>query len=136
LALAKWDRLDEAIELLHRLYDADKPATDAETGGILAGRYKQRWLKSAAPEEAISSHPMKSTARPLNARRCSYPGINAAAMALALGDRTESLRIVHEIIPALKKVEVNKLDHWGSPPWRAYLLLSELEIARKWYGRR
>jgi hypothetical protein len=55
---------------------------------------------------------------------------------LALRDRAESLRIAHNIFPALETVEVNKLDHWGfATLGEAYLLLSDLETARKWYGK-
>ena len=42
LALAKNGQRDEAIELSERL--RQQVELDAETGGLLAGRYKERWL--------------------------------------------------------------------------------------------
>jgi len=134
LALARLGRLDEAIEILKRLYDRQKNEINSETGGILAGRYKQRWLETGNLADLRASFEIyKET---YERTKVAYPGINAAAMALQLGDRAQSGRIARQVLPALEAVRVEELDHYGlATLGEAYLLLNDLENARTWYGK-
>ncbi|HEX2229000.1 MAG TPA: TRAFs-binding domain-containing protein [Candidatus Binatia bacterium] len=136
LALAKSDKLDESIEILRKLYDAKKTEIDAETGGILAGRYKQRWLARGSTHTLDLRAAFEIYRETFERTKDSYPGINAAAMALELGDRAESGRIAQKILLSLEGARTDELDHWKlATIGEAYLLSSDLENAKKWYGK-
>jgi tetratricopeptide (TPR) repeat protein len=136
LALAKSEKIGESIEILRKLYDAKKTETDAETGGILAGRYKQRWLASGCTNTADLRAAFEIYRETFDRTKDSYPGINAAAMALELEDRAECGRIAQKILLALQGARTEELDHWQlATLGEAYLLLSDLENAKKWYGK-
>ena len=136
LALAKSEKLDDSIEILKRLYDTQRTEADAETGGILAGRYKQRWLAGGCSNAADLRAAFEIYRETYERTKVTYPGINAAAMALELGNRAECGRIAQRLLPVLEAVHAHELDHWGLATFgEAYLLLSDLENAKKWYGR-
>jgi tetratricopeptide (TPR) repeat protein len=135
LALAKSEKLDDSIEILKRLYDRRRTEADAETGGILAGRYKQRWLAGGRTNVADLRAAFEIYRETYERTKVTYPGINAAAMALELGNRAECGRIAQKILSVLEAVHA-QLDHWGlATLGEACLLLGDLENATKWYGK-
>ena len=130
LALAKSGQRDEAIERLERLRQQGE--LDAETGGLLAGRYKERWLLThdVAAREAsyrLYRETYEQTGDPFN-------GINAAAMALQCGDRAVAYRIADHVREALQKRAEQEFDHWDLATVGEALLLSEkFDEARERY---
>ena len=140
LALAKTDNIDEAIQLLRKLYDRKKlepdSNMDSETGGILAGRYKQRWIKGGRTNNADLRAAFETYRETFERTKDSYPGINAAAMAMELGDRAEMVRLAQQVLLVLQGARVEELDHWKLATFgEIYLLLSEMDNAKKWYGK-
>lgn len=140
LALAKTENIDEAIQLLRKLYDRKKlepdSDMDSETGGILAGRYKQRWIKGGRTNNADLLAAFNIYRETFERTKDSYPGINAAAMAMELGDRGEMLRIAQQVLSSLQGARVEDFDHWKLATFgEVYLLLGDLDNAKKWYGK-
>jgi tetratricopeptide (TPR) repeat protein len=136
LALAKTDNIDDAIQILKRLYDRKRTETDVETGGILAGRYRQRWVNGGRANNADLRASFEIYRETFERTKDSYPGINAAAMAFELGDRAEMLRIAQQLLLSLQGARVEELDHWKLATFGdVYLLLGDLDNAKKWYGK-
>ena len=136
LALAKSGNIDDSIEILKKLYNAKQTDLDAETGGILAGRYKQRWMNGGCTNNADLRAAFETYRETFERTKDSYPGINAAAMALELGERGEMLRLAQQVLLLLAGARVEELDHWKLATFgEAYLLLSDLDNAKKWYGK-
>jgi tetratricopeptide (TPR) repeat protein len=140
LALAKTENIDEAIQLLRKLYDKKRlepdSYMDSETGGILAGRYKQRWIKGSRTNNTDLRAAFEIYRETFERTKDSYPGINAAAMAMELGDRGEMLRIAQQVLSSLQRARVEDFDHWKLATFgEVYLLLSDLDNAKKWYGK-
>ncbi|MBW1881653.1 MAG: DUF4071 domain-containing protein, partial [Deltaproteobacteria bacterium] len=86
LALAKSGETDKAIELLQAL--VDQGATDPETLGLLAGRYKDKWRDKG--DEAALRKSYQIYRDTFEQTGDSFNGINAAATALYCGEPTES----------------------------------------------
>ena len=136
LALGKLGRIDEAIEILKRLYNANRTALDSETGGILGGRYKQRWITSGCSNKADLRASFETYLETYERTSAPYTGVNASAMALEMGNKVESSRIARKVLMTLKDVDVEKLDHWNRATLaEVYLLLNDVKNARKWYGK-
>ncbi|WP_447599806.1 TRAFs-binding domain-containing protein [Nitrospira sp. Nam80] len=136
LALAKTNDIDGAIQILRKLYDRKKTETDSETGGILAGRYKQRWIKGSRTNNADLRASFEIYRETFERTKDSYPGINAAAMAMELGDRGEMLRIAQQVLSSLQGARVEDFDHWKLATFgEVYLFLGDLDNAKKWYGK-
>jgi tetratricopeptide (TPR) repeat protein len=134
LALARLDRLNEAIEILTRLYDRQRTEVSSETGGILGGRYKQRWLRTGNRADMLASYEIYNET--YERTKAAYTGVNAAAMALAKGDRAESARIARKVLASLEGVEPEKLDHWERASLaESYLLVNDFDNAKKWYAK-
>ena len=132
LALSKLDRDDEAIEILVRLRAAD--ALDVETGGLLAGRSKRLWQKTGRRAYLQQSYDVYWET--FERSGDSYPGINAAAMALHLGDRSTCEKVARQVLHQLERVPVDEMDLWLLATLaEAHLLAGELADARTWYGR-
>lgn len=130
LALGKADRVDEAIRLLRRLWDEGH--FDAETGGILAGRHKQLWLERGASQDLETAFDIYRTTYERTGN--TYPGINAAAMALQLGRRGDAERLAAAVIAAMEKLPADERDAWGHATLgEAHLLAGDLPAAQRAY---
>ena len=135
LVLAKMGRLDDAIEILEGLR-ADGH-NDAETRGILAGRYKQRALATGGDTVDLQTA-YQLYADAYEDTKDAYPGINAASLALeeGVGEPEESARIANEIVERLEQMPRAEMDHWQfATLGEAYLLLRRLDEAKRWYRR-
>ena len=86
LVLSKIGKVDDAIELLEALRREGN--ADAETGGLLAGRYKALWLKQGDRGYLVAAY--RTYRDTYDVTRNSFNGINAAAMALHLGGTRRS----------------------------------------------
>lgn len=135
LALAKTKekgKVDEAIKILVRLRRAGH--LDAETGGILAGRYKQKWEASGDPKHLEEAFKIYRDTFKLS--RDTYPGINASAMALQLNKRADSKRLAQQVLGQLRDTNPEEMGHWDlATVGEAHLLLKDLEKAKEWYAK-
>ena len=130
LALAKLGRIDEAIKVLKRRIDAG--AKDAETLGLLAGRYKDKWRKSGNWNTLRASYQWYLKA--YRAANDPFCGINVAATALLLGDNAEAEAVAKEVYGSL--VNREDKDAWNlATLGEACLLRGRLDESREWYGR-
>jgi len=134
LALAKTRvpaNIDQAIRLLEALWATNK---DGETGGLLGGRYKQQWRASQAPADLQRAHAVYLAT--FQATGEFYPGINAAATALGLGQVDASRDIARQVLQALAAVPLAARDVWfHATEGEAHLLLGDLPLARTCYQR-
>lgn len=135
LALAKIgipETLDASVKILEGLRSAGH--FDAETGGLLGGRYKQVWQRSRDINHLRKSHEMyldtfETTNDP-------YPGINAAATALWLKEKPISEQIARRVLGVLDGVTLNATDPWVlARKGEAYLLTGDTDQAKHWYAR-
>lgn len=132
LALSKNDQLDEAVVLLETLKAEGQ--LDSETGGILAGIYKKRWLKTRNPlflQTAYDTY--KET---YNRTEDTYNGINVAA----LGPRCDESDYAHDVAvrvrDQIEKVPEKDRDHWQEATLgEAWLLSGRMDEARKVYRK-
>lgn len=133
LALAKTGRIEDAIQVL-QLLETESPTLDPETGGILAGRYRQMWQRTKKLghlERARATYK-----RYFEATGSTYCGINAASTALDLGDTQDAAHIARQLIEQLKTKPESALDHWEiSTLGHAYLITGDLPKARELYLR-
>ncbi|HEX6707610.1 MAG TPA: TIR domain-containing protein [Albitalea sp.] len=132
LALGKMKRLDDAIALLEALRDEGQ--LDPETGGLLGGRYKERWLQQRDNAFRLLSYQVyretyERAGDPFN-------GINTAAMALQNGDMATMFQVIAKVRADLLARDVASLDHWDlATVGETYLLEKRLDDARDWYAR-
>jgi tetratricopeptide (TPR) repeat protein len=134
LAKARLGSVDEAIAILEKLHASGQ--LDAETGGLLGGRYKQKWMKQKS-ERPFLEKSFQTYADTFAATADAYPGINAAAMALWLGNTEESRNIARQVLDAneLSGVPRDSMNQWElATQAEAYLLLGELDRAAEWYS--
>jgi tetratricopeptide (TPR) repeat protein len=129
-ALRKLDRLDESILLLEALY-RENPH-DPETGGMLAGSYKARWLKGGDLSFRQSAYQVYRETYERTGDI--YNGINTAATALQCGDEARMYQVAGEVRDKLLKLESAKLTHWDlATIGEAELLRKRFDDARDWY---
>jgi tetratricopeptide (TPR) repeat protein len=134
LALDRTGSMDEAIEILEKLYASGQ--MDEETGGLLAGRYKKRWKTSGCTDAGSLRKSFQIYLETFERTGDSYPGINAASLALQLGQRAESGKIAQKVLNAMEGLPEQDLDEWKlATRAEAYLLLGDQEHARLWYGK-
>lgn len=132
LAYAKAGDNDRAIELLEQLQKQGE--LDSETGGLLAGRYKARWLQTGDRAFLQASNRLyretyERTGDPFN-------GINAAAMALQCDERPDMHRYASQVRDSLSARPRGSLGHWDlATLGEAFLLLGRFDDARDWYGQ-
>ncbi len=122
---------ETALEILQRLHR--QGASDGETMGLLAGRHK-RFGRTAGDRDALQQ------ALDLYRRawrvRDTYPGINAAALALELEGPEEGQAIAAEVLAALDAAPCENVDRWTyATRGEAHLILGDLDEARRWYRR-
>ena len=131
-ALRKLDRIDDSIVLLDALYREGQ--LDPETGGLLAGTYKARWLKRR--EFAYRQSAYQVYRETYERTGDPYNGINTAAMALQCGDEARMYQVAGEVRDKLLKLESAKLTHWDlATLGEADLLWKRFDDARDWYGK-
>ena len=135
LALAKTEDLaniDKSIIILKELREKHNHL-DPETSGILGGRYKQLYLQNQDEKYLRQSYDVYVDS--FGRSRDWYPGINAAALALWLKDRSRSVELAHEVLTELDKTPTHKADCWHlASKGEAYLLINDLPRAKLWYG--
>lgn len=135
LALAKtWepDNIEKAVRILERLQASGH--LDAETGGLLGGRFKQIWKQSGKKVHLERSN--QSYLAAFAATGDSYPGINAAATALWLGDKLESKRIATAVLEIVDAKWLGSMDHWDlATKAEALMLTGDIDQAREWYKK-
>jgi len=136
LGLAKTgtkEGLDEAFRLLEELRKAGH--RDAETAGILGGRYKDLWRETGVREHLEKSHATYMDASRTNSDD-PYPGINAAATALWLGEHDLSKRVARGVLAVLQAKPRSARDCWHhATEAEARLLLGEREAAHALYRK-
>jgi hypothetical protein len=135
LALAKTGKasnIDHAIKILGRLQAGGH--LDEETGGILAGRYKQKWQQTG--DKRYLQKTYKVYRDTFENTRHWYPGINAAASALWLEKNIESKRIAKKVLALLADFSSAEMDQWQlASKGEAYLLMGNVPRAREYYSK-
>jgi len=136
LALAKTEdfaNIDRSILILEELRDKHNHL-DAETSGILGGRFKQLYLQKKEPKYLQQSYDVYIDA--FQRTKDWYPGINAAALALWMKNKSTSTNIAHEVLMELDKTPAAKVDCWHmATKGEAYLLANDIGRAKVWYGK-
>jgi hypothetical protein len=128
------ETLDVAVKILEELKGAGN--FDAETGGLLGGRYKQIWLRSRDITFLEKSHKIYNDTFEIT--QDFYPGINAAATALWLEQKPQSEQIAHRVIGVLDSmgVTIQSKDPWAlATKAEALLICGKLDQAKTWYRR-
>lgn len=135
LALDKRGRTgdsDRALEILVAL--RARGALDGETGGMLGGRYKRR--ARAADDRILLGVALDVYRDTWLETGDTYPGINAASLALELEGPEESRALAADVLEAVEALPASEVDHWiYATRGEAHLLLGELDEARRWYQR-
>lgn len=106
----------------------------AESGGIAGGILKRRYLESN--NQVWLQGAFDQYDRSYEATKDPYPGINAAATALWLGELDLSLTRAQQVIAIEKAKPEFKRDHWDwATLGEAQLLCGDIESARKCYQK-
>ena len=130
LALAKAGETDESIDLLKRL--VAQGASDHETLGLLAGRYKDKWRDKDDRAALWASY--ETYRKVFDQTGESFNGINAAATALYCGEAAESAVLAERVGRALEGKD--NLTHWEMATLgESWLLRNKLDRAREWYQK-
>ena len=129
LALAKMRKIDDAIAILEQLNSEGQ--LDAETAGILAGRYRQLWEQTDEQNYFIAA--LDTYCEAWNKTKNAYPGINAASMLLWDGQVEACERIANEI---LTQLDPSTKDFWNlATIAQAWVLVGDREQALGFYKR-
>jgi TIR domain/Trypsin-like peptidase domain len=132
LALAKMGSIDDSIAELKAL--EGEGHTDAETGGLLGGRYRQKaeqtgnavWF--AAARQTFLRY-FEQTGDP-------YCGVNAANMALQANDRQQAILISGKLIEVLTKSGEGMLSHWDCATLGdAHFIIGDTPQGKQWYEK-
>jgi len=133
-AMAKSGDLEAAIVALEQINDE---AVDAETRGLLAGRYKERGLLNSDRSSMLTALEIYSEtyhAAPVEERDY-YNGINAASLELVVGDPLKSIEIATAVL-GMVTLPPEQMGLWHfATRGEAHLLLRDLPNARVWYRR-
>jgi tetratricopeptide (TPR) repeat protein len=132
LALAKSGRADQAIAILEPL---SKGELDAETGGILAGRYRQKWEASGRKNTDYLRKALDVYQSVFQRTGDPYPGINTASLLLQLGDVTSARTVAEKVRDASQRALAAGGDQWThATVAEAAIILGDLDSAREAYG--
>jgi tetratricopeptide (TPR) repeat protein len=132
LALAKSDDTEGAIAILESLKAAHK--LNAETGGILGGRYRQMWERTDLPQYLHRALDAYQTV--FEQTGDTYPGINTASLLLLLGKTAEAADVASHVLRTASLVENAKADHWThATVAEASLIHKDFAAARQAYER-
>ncbi|MBD0325479.1 MAG: DUF4071 domain-containing protein [Pyrinomonadaceae bacterium] len=141
LALARSGATQRANDILIQLHNEGH--TDEETLGVLARTYKDLWAQSTDEQERREQLQLAYKFYDEAHDRSSgyYSGINAATMALLLGQRERATGLAREVREAclheLKSLPEESEDrYWPvATLGEAALILGEWAEAEDWYGR-
>jgi len=134
---------EKAIEHLLTLSGKMKDYYDVETAGILAGAYKQLNDQSSLCE----AHRIYLEAwETYSQRQNAYPGINAAATALWIGERARARRIAEDVrnlllrredaLARIRPGQGSSLDYYDQVTLaEAYLITGDYDTAKLRYQR-
>jgi tetratricopeptide (TPR) repeat protein len=130
LALDRMGRHEASLQILERLHR--ESALDAESTGLLAGRYKRTWESTGQPIWLDKALDLYSAA--YERSHDTYVGINLAALALYSGQPERSAAVAHTIIRTICEQPERTLDHWQLATLaEAHHLIGDMTAARRWY---
>jgi class 3 adenylate cyclase/tetratricopeptide (TPR) repeat protein len=141
LALARSGATRRANSILIQLHEEGH--TDEETLGLLARTHKDLWAQSAkAPELSRQLHQAYEVYLEAYRRTGGYwTGINAATMALLLGQKEQAAALAREVREScLRELEKTR-EAGGTNYWllatlgEAALILGQWTEAREWYAQ-
>lgn len=131
-ALGRSGDVDASIRILKEL--ARDAPSDSETNGLLGGRYKQRWLTTNDPAALNDAFRVYRDA--WRATRDTYPGINAATLALQLDLQGEATALAEDVLAELDQLPESDIDRWKfATRGGAHLILGSVEKAKTWFQR-
>jgi class 3 adenylate cyclase len=138
LSLARTGASRKANELLRAL--VSEGHSDEETVGMLARTYKDLWAQTPEPEER-RRHLQSAFRWYLDAHHKSggyWSGINAATMALLLGDEDQSTALASKVLVQCLDIRLRQPEaddaYWVlATLGEAALLLRDLPAAEGWY---
>jgi hypothetical protein len=120
--------------VLKALYDGGH--TDPETSGLLAGRYKQKWEQSGYANRTFLQAAWEVYREVFERTHDSYPGINAAALALHVGEPEQGRRMAGDVLTSLDRTPVDEMDQWKlATTAEARLLIGHLDTAKRLYRK-
>jgi class 3 adenylate cyclase len=135
LALARCGALDQAREVMERLYHDQ--SRDEETLGILGRIHKDLWQQAISPKDK-----QENLRRALSLYQAAYQsggsfwsGVNAATLALVSGQKA----LARELATKVKDQCASQANALPGDIWRraslgeAMLVLGDIEAARAWY---
>lgn len=133
LALARSGAYEQAQQLLERLYSHGH--RDEETLGILARTYKDIWLEKrpVTPEHPSLKRSQELYEESYLANGGHWPGINAATLAMYLGQVEKSKQLAAKVRDEclVARTASSGEDHWlAATIGEASLLSGDLEVAR------
>ena len=108
LALAKSGNSDDAIEILEALQEEGR--LDADTSGILAGRYRQKYQTTRQRSYLVRA--LETYRRVYEQSGDSYLGINTAAVLHQLGHKDEAVDVATKLIDSLKSTNDGPREYW------------------------
>jgi tetratricopeptide (TPR) repeat protein len=130
LAYSRTGQEEASLKLLEKLRKSG--AADAETMGLLAGRCKRLWAADGRRLWLEKAHELYGAAFERFGE--SYTGINAAALALYLGQRERSQRLARDVLAVLTAQPERSLDHWKIATMaEAWHLLGDVDKAAARY---
>jgi class 3 adenylate cyclase/tetratricopeptide (TPR) repeat protein len=141
LALARSGATQRANNILIQLHREGH--TDEETLGLLARTHKDLWARSTDAEERARqlrlAHLVYIEAYTLSGGY--WTGINAATMALLMGQREQAAKLAREVHEACLKELAKAKDSDGNRYWllatlgEAALILGQWREAQDWYAQ-
>lgn len=141
LALARSGATQRANDILVQLHEEGH--SDEETLGVLARTYKDLWAQATDESERQQQLQLAYKFYDEAHERSSgyYSGINAATMALLLGERARAISLASEVREAclqeLKSLPQSSEDrYWPlATLGEAALILGDWDEAENWYGQ-
>jgi len=131
LALSKSGRNTEAIAALEALRREGN--LDAESAGLLGGRYKAIWLKTG--DDAYKRRSYETYVEAYERSGDPLNGINAASMALHCGETAKRYLYAGQVVGLLKDKDRSRLNPWDRASLgEGYLLLEKFDQAADWYA--
>lgn len=131
-AVRKLGDIDTAITMFEALRNEGQ--VDAETGGMLAGSYKAKWLKTG--DGAFLQLAYQTYEETYTRYDDPFNGINVASLALAALEKPKSRRVANKIVEELLKRDPAKLHYWDyAALGEGYLLQEDFLPARDWYRK-
>ncbi len=141
LALARSGATHRANSILLQLLELGHE--DEETLSLLARTHKDLWLQATDQEEKkeqlqLAAKRYKEAYQRSNSY---YPGINAATMAMLMGDKNEALALAEEVrdrcLGQLKPLQEKTCDDYWlmATLGESCLILQQFAEAKQWYAR-